>query len=485
MLNIDWKPQRNSSTALYRQIVDYIKEKIGNGEWTVGTRLPVQRELAKIFEVNRSTVIEALDELKADGLIEGRGKKGTVIINNTWSLMASTPAGNWEHYIKNGIQQPNLPTIQIINKLEYSDNIIRLGTGELSPELFPEEMMKNVFSTISNKIKSLGYERPKGLLYLREIISQHIKKFHINASPSSILIVSGSLQALQLISMSILKPGSTVLVEKPSYIKSLHVFESWGTKLKGISMDKDGVKLNEILKNLDNTTSLLYTIPTFNNPTGTIMSQDRRDDLLNLCTRERLPIIEDDAYRELWMEEIPPDTLKSRDKNGIVLYMNTLSKSLAPGMRIGWVIGPEAVIERLGDVKMQTDYGASSISQYAAAEWIKSGLYEAYLKKLRRKLKLRRDITIKILEKYFSDIALWNIPKGSFYIWMRLNSKINMTKLFYRCCKNGILINPGYMYDFNTNYNIRISYSYASIQDLQFGLKKLSDIIRNSHFDLE
>mgnify|MGYP000531652077 FL=1 len=155
MLNIDWKPQRNSSTALYRQIVDYIKEKIGNGEWTVGTRLPVQRELAKIFEVNRSTVIEALDELKADGLIEGRGKKGTVIINNTWSLMASTPAGNWEHYIKNGIQQPNLPTIQIINKLEYSDNIIRLGTGELSPELFPEEMMKNVFSTISNKIPGI------------------------------------------------------------------------------------------------------------------------------------------------------------------------------------------------------------------------------------------------------------------------------------------------------------------------------------------
>ncbi|MHC6178461.1 aminotransferase-like domain-containing protein [Clostridium sp. JNZ X4-2] len=479
MLNIDWKPDRKSSISLYRQIVNYVKEKIGNGEWTVGSRLPAQRSLAKIFQVNRSTVVEALDELKADGLIEGRGKDGTVIVNNTWSLMASTSAESWDHYIKNGIQQPNLFTIQIINKLEYRDNIIRLGTGELSPELFPQKMMKKVFVSISSKIKSLGYERPRGSLYLRKVLSQYVKKFHINASPASILIVSGSLQALQLISMSILKPGSTVLVEKPSYIKSIHVFESWGIKLKGISMDKDGVILNEFLKNLDKKTSLLYTIPTFHNPTGIVMSGDRRDKLLNLCMRERLPIIEDDAYRELWLDEIPPETLKSRDKEGVVLYMGTTSKSLAAGMRIGWVIGPEPVIERLGDVKMQTDYGASSISQYTAAEWIESGLYEIYLKELRERLKLRRQITLKVLEKYFSDIAGWNVPKGGFYIWLKLKNKLDMQKLFCKCCKNGILINPGYIYDFTENYNIRISYSYASIHDLQFGLKKLSDIIRS------
>lgn len=479
MLNINWKPDNKSSTPLYRQIADYIKEKIGNGEWTVGSKLPVQRDLSKIFGVNRSTVIEALDELKADGLIEGRGKKGTVIINNTWSLMASLPSQNWEHYIKSGIQQPNLHTIQIINKLEYRDNIIRLGTGELSPELFPKEMMKKIFANISNKINSLGYERPKGSLYLRKILSQYVKKFHINTSPSSILIVSGSLQALQLISMSILKPGSTVLVEKPSYIKSLHVFESSGINLRGISMDKDGIRLNEILRNLDNRTSLLYTIPTFHNPTGTVMSQHKRDNLLNLCMQERLPVIEDDAYRELWLDETPPDTLKSKDRNGIVLYMGTLSKSLAAGLRIGWIIGPESVIERLGDVKMQTDYGASSLSQYMAAEWIESGLYEIYLESLRKNLKSRRRAALKTLEKHFSDIASWNIPAGGFYIWLKLKSKINMERLFYSCCKNGILINPGYIYDFNTNYNIRISYSYASMYDLQFGLKKLSKIIKD------
>lgn len=159
--------------------------------------------------------------------------------------------------------------------------------------------------------------------------------------------------------------------------------------------------------------------------------------------------------------------------------MGTTSKSLAAGMRIGWLIGPEPVIERLGDIKMQTDYGASSISQYMTAEWFESGFYEIYLKELRNKLSIRRKIVLDILEKYFLDIASWNIPKGGFYIWMKLKNKTDMQKLFYRCCKDGILINPGYIYDFSKNYNIRISYSYASIHDLEFGLKKLSDIIRN------
>ncbi len=479
MLNIDWKPDKKSFIPIYKQIINYIKQKIGNGEWTIGEKLPSQRELAEKFEVNRSTVVEALDELKADGLIEGKGKNGTRIINNTWSLMASMPSSSWEGYIKNGIHKPNLRTIQIINKLEYRDDIIRLGTGELSPELFPKDMMKKVFENVSNSLSSLSYEMAKGSPKLRKVISEYLKKFHINVSSESILIVSGSLQALQLISMSILKPGSRILVENPSYIKSLHVFDFSGVSFTGISMDADGIRLNEILKNIDRNTSFLYTIPTFHNPTGILMPQYRRDKLLDLCTKERIPIIEDDAYRELWLDEMPPYPIKAKDENGIVLYMGTTSKSIAAGMRIGWVAAPETVVERLGDVKMQTDYGASSISQYVTAEWIESGFYEIYLKELRKKLKIRREIALNVLEKYFFDIACWNIPKGGFYIWLKLRNKIDMKKLFYKCCKNGILINPGYIYDFTKNYNIRISYSYASLYDLKFGLKKLSQIIRN------
>lgn len=479
MLKIDWKPDKNSSVPMYKQIIRYIKEKISKGEWTVGSKLPAQREIANIFGVNRSMVVQALEELKADGLIKGKGKRGTEIINNTWSLLASIRPPNWEHYIKNGIHQPNLAAIQSINRLEFKENIVRLGTGELSPELFPKETMGKVLWKVSGKIESLGYERPEGSMNLRKCISKHVKKFGITASPESILVVSGSLQALQLISMSLLHPGSTILIEKPSYVKSLHIFESAGMKLKGISMDKEGISIDEIAKNLNKETALLYTIPDFQNPTGILMSEKRRNNLIELCTKDRLPIIEDAAYRELWLDEYTPETLKAKDKNGVVLHIGTISKSLAAGMRIGWVIGPEPVIERLGDVKMQADYGASSLSQYVLQEWLESGLYEKYLAEIRKKLKIRRKAALDILESYFSDIAQWNRPKGGFYIWLTLKKKIDMEQLFYKAVKDGILINIGNIYDFRNNCSIRISYSYASLKELEYGLIKLAQIIKS------
>ncbi|WML32891.1 PLP-dependent aminotransferase family protein [Clostridium sp. OS1-26] len=478
MISINWKPNKNSSIPLYKQIVDYIKEKIATGEWSISSKLPTQRELAERFEVNRSTVVEALDDLKAEGLIEGKSGGGTTIVNNTWSLLVSTPPPNWQSYISSGIHKPNLSIIQAINKFEYKENMIRLGTGELSPELFPKEMMKVVLDSVGNKIESLGYEEPKGSLYLRQIISQYLKKYEINVSPDSILIVSGSLQALQLISLGILHPGSTVLSEKLSYIKSLHVFQSAGMRVKGIAMDSQGIKISEIMNSLNRTTTLLYTIPTFHNPTGIVMPQHKRNELLEVCEKARLPIIEDDAYRELWLDAEPPLPLKAKDKNGSVLYMGTISKSLAAGIRIGWLIGPEPVIERLGDIKMQTDYGSSSLSQWALAEWISSGLYEKYLEELREKLRVKRQVALNALEKYFSDIATWNKPSGGFYIWLKLKKQIAMEKLFYLCCDNGILINPGNVYDFSKNLNLRISYSYSSLYDLENGLKRLSQMIR-------
>ncbi|MCG8485543.1 MAG: PLP-dependent aminotransferase family protein [Clostridia bacterium] len=472
-----WQPDKNLSKSIYRQIVDFIKHKISTGQWPVGSKLPTQRQLAEAFDVNRSTVIEALDELKSEGLIKGKGSGGTVVINNTWSLLASLPSSNWGKLINSGIHKPNHPTIQKINKLEFDEKIIRLGTGELSPELYPKEQMQAMLKKAADKMDSLGYVEPKGLLCLREVISEYLKKFNINASPESILIVSGSLQALQLISIGLLNPNSIVMLEKPSYLKSLHVFESVGMQLKGLEMDNEGLLPNKI-EPLHNRATLLYTIPTFHNPTGKLMPFNRRKKVLDICNQHRLPIIEDDAYRELWLDEEPPKPIKSLDRNGIVLYMGSLSKSLAPGLRIGWLVGPEAVIERLGDIKMQTDYGSSSLSQWVASQWIPSPIYDKYLDDLRKHLKYRRKLALDVLEKYYSDIAVWEKPKGGFYIWLKLNQPISMQKLFVKAHKEAILINPGDIYDFSNNQCIRISYSYASLSDLEHALKRLSEIIK-------
>lgn len=274
-------------------------------------------------------------------------------------------------------------------------------------------------------------------------------------------------------------PGSTILVERPSYIKSLSVFESSGMRLKGIEMDGYGAIPTEIVKNINSkNTSLLYTIPTLHNPTGIVMPESRRNEILDVCKKERLPIIEDDVYRELWLDEEPPNLLKSKDKSDSILYLGSISKTLAAGLRIGWLVGPEPVVERLGDIKMQTDYGSSSLSQWVLAEWISSGLYEKYILEIKEILKIRRQVALNALDKYFFDIATWSRPRGGFYIWLTLKKRISMNKLFEKSCKEGLLINIGNIYDFSNNPNIRISYSYANLVDLERGLKRLAKLIR-------
>jgi GntR family transcriptional regulator, regulator for abcA and norABC len=479
MFTTDWKPNKSSSEPLHKQITDYIKEKISNGEWTIGYRLPPQRTLAKEFEVNRSTVVTAYDELIAEGLIEGKSGSGTRVVNNTWNLLATNPPPDWNSYVKVGTHKPNLPTIQEINQAEFIPGIIRLGTGELSPNLIPSTMMKEIFHQLSYKEISYGYEEPKGLLPLREQISNYLKTIGISASPSSILIVSGALQALQLISVGLLHRGSTVLTEKPSYLHSLNVFQSAGMHLTGIPLDKEGIQANLIQQyKKQQKAALLYTIPSFHNPTGTLMTVERRKQLLNNCQQEQLPLIEDDVYRELWFDEHSPKPIKAFDKHGLVLYLGSLSKSLSPGLRIGWIVGPEPVVEHLADIKMQTDYGSSSLSQWAAVEWFSSGLYSTHLNEVREQLKTRRDFTLDTLNKYFSDIAVWEKPTGGFYIWLRLLPTLSMRKLFEVALSEGILLNPGNVYDNQAEQYLRISYSFASLPNIEDGLKRLSKIVK-------
>ncbi|WP_277679422.1 PLP-dependent aminotransferase family protein [Gracilibacillus dipsosauri] len=478
MNEMQWKPQKDSSEPLHLQIYHYLKQKIMHGEWTVGTKIPTQREMAKHFQVNRSTVVYALEGLIADGLLETKVGDGTRVINNTWSLLTSTPPPDWKSYVSSGIYKPNIDIIQEINRAEADPSFIRLGTGELSPSLLPNDRMREILRTDHENL-SLGYVEPKGLVSLRNTVSKYLKTKGIVASPESILIVSGGLQALQLISMGLLERGSTILHETPSYLNSVHVFQSAGMHLFGVPMDQEGIKIKEIERlKKQQLAALLYTIPNFHNPTGTLMTEERRANLLKVCQNISLPIIEDDVYGDLWFENPPPKPLKADDTQGNVLYIGSVSKTLSPGLRVGWIVGPEPVIDRLADIKMQTDYGSSSLSQYAVEKWLSSGLYTDYLKEIKAELMYRRDFTIQLLKAYFSEIATWSIPEGGFYIWLRLEIDISTKKLFGLALKEHILLNPGIVYDKSDYKHLRLSYSYASLGELEEGLVGLARLIK-------
>ncbi|MDF2873262.1 MAG: Transcriptional regulatorGntR family domain Aspartate aminotransferase [Anaerocolumna sp.] len=481
-MNLTWKPDKISKIPAYIQIIDYVKSKIESGEWCIGDKIPPQRELAEQFLVNRSTVVSAINELIAGGMLEGRGCKGTVIINNTWSLLTSRSYGYWNSYIEGGLHMPNQQMIRDIVRIKHSKDIVRLGTGELSPALYPKERISEIIKNALPKINSLGYEEPKGMLHLRIQVSHYLKGIGVNVSPDCIMIVSGGIQALQLIAMGILPKDTNIYLEEPSYMFSLNILQSTGMSMVGLNMDNEGLVINELIKSSNvKGNSMLYTIPTFHNPTGILMSEQRRKDLMNANQQFRIPIIEDDIYREIWFDEPPPKPLKSLDNNGDVLYIGSISKTLSSGMRIGWIVGPEQVINRLADIKMQTDYGASSFSQWIVAECMVSGFYNEYTGEIRAELRKRRDICLECLERYFKNIATWNVPKGGYYIWLKVEKNIAIKEIFNRALDKGILLKPGNVYQRKDNKYLRISYSYANLNELEDSLKKLADVIKVSN----
>lgn len=412
------------------------------------------------------------------GLLEGHPGSGTKIAYDLWSSLITFSTPNWKNYINGGLFKANIDTIQCINQKEYEPSILKLNSGEMAPELLPNRMIKEILTKIPQSSISLSYPHPQGLLALRQTLCDYLQKKGIAVSPEEILITSGTLQALQLISVCIVPPRSIVYVESPSYLKSLRIFQSTGARLEGVPMDKDGIMpwmINS--QTQQHTPSILYSIPTFQNPTGIVMTEERRLELLKFCQSHRLPIVEDDVFSDLWLESPPPEPLKAHDENGNVLYVGSCSKTFAPGLRVGWIIGPESVIKRLADIKMQHDYGTSSISQIVLAESMRSNLYMDYLSWLRKKLIIRRNYMLSILDQHFSHLATWEKPRGSFFIYLRLKYNVPTDKIFKQALNENILICPGYIYDFYEKPSIRLSYAYASFSQMEEALLKLSKII--------
>ncbi|TQR17900.1 PLP-dependent aminotransferase family protein [Psychrobacillus soli] len=464
---MQWKPDRHSHLSLHIQIVDWMKTHIERGEWTVGTKLPPQRKLAELLGVNRSTIIDVLDELKADGLLEMKRGAGTFVSNNSWNVLLNKSQPDWHKHIQASIHKPNYHTIQLINEYEQDSCIIRLGTGELSPDLLPTKLLEQSLQSISLNARDIGYSEPKGSKRLRIILSDYLQKRGIHTSPESILIVSGALQALQLISVGLLEQQSIIFQEHPSYLNSVHPFQSAGMQMVSVKRNE---RLAETLKaGSGKKQSLFYTIPTLHNPTGSSLTPEERKRLLEICAELQIPIIEDDVYHELLFEESPP-AMKSLDQTGQVLYVGSVSKTLSPGLRIGWVVAPEPVINRLADIKMQTDYGSSAFSQEIVAHWLSSGLYEEHVASLRQQLKGRSLFVESILNENFRRIATWEKSMGGFYIWLRFNEPVVNKALFLKLIKQKVLINPGYIYDPSDLHHIRLSYAYATLEELKEGL---------------
>lgn len=358
--------------------------------------------------------------------------------------------------------------------------MIRLGTGELAPDLIPNEQFKEILSKCHTPVLNTNYEPPQGNLKLREAVAQYMQKSGVSCTVDHICITSGALQGLKLIADGLLIPQSKIIVESPSYINSIRTWHNMRADIQQISISDIKSNINNIFKAQSQyTNSIFYCIPTLHNPTQHSYSTEEKQKIIMQCEQHGIPIVEDNVYGDLYFNHERPKPLKSFDTNDNILYLNSLSKTVSPGLRVGWIVAKPSVAAHLADLKMQNDYGASSISQYIATQWLTHPQYhDQHLKMLKNQLLIKRNLFLESLKKYFSDFGSWSTPEGSFYIWFQFKFSIDMKRLFDEAIAENILINPGEVYDKDARDCIRFSYAYVDAEDIDETLKHLSKIIQ-------
>ncbi|OMF37110.1 GntR family transcriptional regulator [Paenibacillus sp. FSL H8-0548] len=473
-----WKPDRSAQTPLYQQIVDHIEHAITYAELPPGSLLPSERKLADQLGVNRSTVIQAYDELRASGLVESVIGSGTRISLTKWGISPSnTP--NWRQYTEGGTFLPNHRLTRRIREATQNDpSIINMASGELSSDLFPNEMVSSILREQPFH-EHLGYDDPQGYHPLRESLVDVLQKYNsINTTKSSMLITSGSQQSLYLITQCLLSPGDAVAIEDPSYSYSLPMFQSAGLRIYRLPVHEDGIEPDDIM-NLyrKHRIRMVFLNPNYQNPTGTSLSEAKRIKLLRIAADLRIPIVEDDPFSLTTFDGNVPPPLKSMDTDGTVLYIGSLSKVAASGLRIGWMVAPQTVIERLTDARQQMDFGLSILSQWAAQRLLASEHFDQHITSLRQALFQKQQMMVQTLQEVLEDKVSFVPPLGGLNLWCKINQTIDDGKLLEEAIKRGVVFVPGSVYGSEPGY-IRFSYAKPKLEDIRRGILAFSDALK-------
>jgi DNA-binding transcriptional MocR family regulator len=473
---MDWKPDRQDKKPIYKQIAEYIELGISSGRFPADSLLPSERKLAKELEVNRSTIVAAYEELQSLGIVERKKGSGTRVSTDIWGI-SHKRIPNWGRYVEDGSFLPNLPLVQHIRSEVQNNDLINLASGELAPSLLPNDQFSSILSS-HPFIENLGYDHPQGNELLRETISSHVKQFkNIETTPSSILITSGAQQALHLIVECLLKQGDAVAIEDPSYCYSLPIFQSAGVRTFLLPVDEHGINPDDLLSlHKKHRIRMVFLNPDHQNPTGTVLHQSRRKRIIELSVKLGIPIIEDDPYSlTSYNGEVNP-TLKSMDENGNVLYISSLSKIVASGLRIGWIIGPPQVIQRLADAKQQVDFGHSVFPQWIANEFLKSDDFSSHIDMIRAQLELRNYAITSSLNKHIGDKVEFISPAGGIHLWCNIDPSINEFSLLNESMKNGVAFVPGSILGSKKGY-LRFTFGRGEPSDIQKGILRFSEAL--------
>ena len=326
---------------------------------------------------------------------------------------------------------------------------------------------------------------PQGYRPLRDFISVKLKRdAGITCTADDILIVSGSLQALDLVNHSLLARGDTVIIEQETYQGSLNRLTRLGVNTIGIPLDGEGMRMDVLAETLADLKTkgirpkYIYTIPTVQNPTGTIMPESRRAELLRLSQDYGVPIFEDDCYADLIWDGQRPPAIYAMAKNGGVIHIGSFSKSIAPALRVGFIVAPWAMLSRM--LALKTDAGSGALEQMVLAEYC-APHFATHVPKLTRGLRRKLDTLMEALAEQFGTSAEFEDPKGGIFLWVKLPDHVDTLKLYQAALAAGVAINPGPEWSTNKGFascRLRLCFASPSEEQIREGVAVLADVCR-------
>ena len=326
---------------------------------------------------------------------------------------------------------------------------------------------------------------PQGYLALRQFLSAKLRRdAGIACSADDILIVSGSLQALDLVNATLLARGDTVIVERDTYQGSLNRLTRLGVNTIGIPLDQDGMRIDVLAETLADlqgrrvTPKYIYTIPTVQNPTGTIMPEARRLELLRLAGQYGVPVFEDDCYADLMWEGKRPPAIYAMSKTANVIHIGSFSKSIAPALRVGFIVAPWAAMSRM--LPLKTDAGSGALEQMVLAEYC-APHFETHVPALRRGLRAKLDTLMEALNEHFGTAAEFEEPKGGIFLWVKLPDRVDTLKLYQAALAAGVSINPGPEWSTDKAYagsRLRLCFASPTQQQIREGIATLAEVCR-------
>lgn len=377
--------------------------------------------------------------------------------------------------------QMNPSAIREILKLTERPGVVSLAGGLPAPEGFPVEALREAIDRVMTEAPhaALQYAASEGHGPLREWVAEHLRMRGVVCEPSQVLITTGSQQALDLVGKVLLDPGSRVAVESPTYLGALQAFAPAEPSFVALAGDDQG-PLPERLHEAGDA-RFFYIQPNFQNPGGHCIGGARRAALVEAAQRQRLPLVEDNPYGDLWFDEPPPLSLAARWPEGSI-YLGSFSKVLAPGLRVGYLVAPQALYGKLLQAKQAADLHTPSLNQRVVHEAVRTGLLEKHLPAVRAAYRLKRDAMQVALAQHLPAGCRWNRPSGGMFFWVELPPGCDAGAMLASAVERGVAYVPGAAFfpDHPRANCLRLSFATVSPAQIDAAVAALGDLLRDA-----